>query len=295
VALGCNNFGGRLDVAQTRRVVDAALDSGITFFDTADVYGGLGPWKNHGGSERFLGEALQGRRDRAVVATKFGSHPDPSNPPSGSRADIRELCHASLERLGTDWIDLYYLHVPNASVEISETMGGMLELVQEGKVRAIGCCNVSAKQVAEIDRVVNEAGSVPLAAVQNRYSLLDRDDDAAVLPLCRELGVAYVPYFPLANGLLTGKYVRAQTPPEGTRLAGREIDDETFDRIDALERFATERGHTLLELAICGLASQPGIPTVIAGATKAEQARANAASGSWHLDDSELAALAALA
>jgi aryl-alcohol dehydrogenase-like predicted oxidoreductase len=288
VGLGCNNFGGRLDLEQTRAVVEAALDAGVTHFDTADIYG------NRGGSERILGELLTDRRDQVVLATKFGNDMGDGHPARGSREYVRRAIDASLERLQTDHVDLYYLHVPDPGTPIAETLGALDELVQEGKVRAIGCSNFTAEQLAEADHVARERGTSRFVAVQNHYSLLERGDERDILPRARELGIAYVPYFPLANGLLTGKYRRGEPAPAGARLEGREPGDEVFDRVEALERFAAEQGRTLLELAIAALASQPGIPSVIAGATKPEQVRANAAAGDWQLGTDELDALRAL-
>lgn len=285
VGLGCNNFGGRLDLDATRAVVDAALDVGITFFDTAASYG------NDGGSERFLGEILEGRRERVVLATKFGwaqgrGYGDPEY--------IRDAIDGSLERLRTDYIDLYYLHKPDPETPIAETLVALDELVSSGKVRAIGCSNFTAEQLAEADHVAREHGTARFTVLQNHYSLLERGDDEDVLPLCRELGIAYIPYFPLASGLLTGKYRRGEPAPAGTRLHGREIEDERLARVEALARFAEQRGHSLLDLAISALASTPGIGSVIAGATKPEQARANSAAASWRLEADDLDALAAL-
>ena len=285
VGLGCNNFGRRLGLDEARGVVEAALDAGITFFDTAEVYG------NEGGSERLLGEILEGRRGQVVLATKFAWKADDGG---GSATNVRRAIMGSLERLRTDYVDLYYLHRPDATTRIAETLQALHELVQAGTVRAIGCSNFSADQLSEADRVARELGTTRFTVLQNHYNLLRRDDDAGVLPLCRELGVAYVPYFPLASGLLTGKYRRGELAPEGTRLAGREIDQEQFDRIEALARFAEERGHTLLELAIAALASTPGIGSVIAGATKPEQVRANAGAADWRLGEDDLSALASL-
>ncbi|HEU5263460.1 MAG TPA: aldo/keto reductase [Gaiellaceae bacterium] len=285
VGLGCNNFGGRIDFAATRAVVEAALDSGITFFDTAELYG------NRGGSERFLGEILDGRRDRVVLATKFGwGHERGTN----TAEYIRDAIDGSLERLRTDYVDLYYVHKPDPRTPIAETLGALDALVSVGKVRAIGCSNFSAEQLAEAERVARELGTTRVTVLQNHYNLLERDDDEDVLPLCRVLGIAYVPYFPLASGLLTGKYRRGAPAPVGARLAGREIDDARLARVEALERYAETRGHSLLELAISALASTPGIGSVIAGATKPEQVRANAAAGSWQLGAAELEALAAI-
>ena len=285
VGLGCNNFGGRIDLDATRAVVDAALDVGVTFFDTAETYG------NDGGSERFLGEILEGRRDRVVLATKFGWAQDRG---FGDPSSIRKAIDASLARLHTDHVDLYYLHKPDLETPIAETLGALDKLVSSGKVRAVGCSNFSAEQLADADRVAREQGTARFTVLQNQYSLLERGDDADVLPLCRELGIAYIPYFPLASGLLTGKYRRNEPAPEGTRLAGRQIEDDRFARVEALERFAKERGRTLLELAISALASTPGIASVIAGATKPEQVRANAAAGGWRLNGDERRALAAV-
>ena len=279
VGLGCNNFGGRLDLERTRAVVDAALEAGITFLDTADIYGGSD-------SERFLGEILEGRRDQVVLATKFGMGPD-EGMARGSREYTRHALAASLERLRTDYVDVYYYHQPDDTTPVAETIAAMQELVEEGRVRAIGVSNFSVEQLDEA------VAAGPVAALQNHYNLLERDAEADVLPRCAELGVGFVPYFPLASGLLTGKYRRGEPPPSGTRLSGRSevFSDAAFDRIEALETFARERGHTLLELAIAGLASQPGVASVIAGATTPEQVRANAAAADWELSADDLAAL----
>ena len=273
VGLGCNNFGRRLDLEGTRAVVEAALAEGITFLDTADIYGG-------GNSERFLGEILKGRRDQVVLATKFGMGEDGR----GSRDYVRRAIAASLERLATDYVDLYYYHQPDGVTPIAETISAMLELVDEGTVRAIAVSNFSVEQ---LDEAV-EAG--PVAALQNRYSLVERAAEEDVLPRCRELGVSFIPYFPLSSGLLTGKYRRGQAPPPGSRLESRRdaLSDEAFDRVERLEEFASGRGRTLLELAIAGLASQPAVVSVIAGATSPEQVRENAAAADWELSEGEL-------
>ena len=282
VGLGCNNFGGRIDKQATAAVVDAAAEAGITFLDTADIYGS-------GRSEEFIGELLADRRDRFVVATKFGQ--DAGVPgPGGSPAHLRRAIELSLARLRTDVVDLYYYHRPDGETPLAETLGAMQELVAEGKARWLGLSNVSAGQLVE----ALETG-VTVAAVQNRYSLMHRADDEGVLPLCREHGIGYVPYFPLESGLLSGKYRRGEPAPEGTRLAGRgdSLSDERFDRVEALEAAAADRGRSLLEAAIGGLASIDGIASVIAGATTPAQVRANVAAGSWHAGDDELATLAA--
>jgi aryl-alcohol dehydrogenase-like predicted oxidoreductase len=285
VGLGCNNFGGRIDFDATRLVVDAAIDAGVTFFDTAATYG-------NGDSERFLGRILEGRRDTVVVATKFGWGQEKGD---GSVETARASLERSLERLRTDVVDLYYLHKPDPDTPIADTLGALDELVRDGRVRAIGCSNFSAEQLSEADRVAREGGLGRFTVLQNHYSVIRRDDDEDVLPLCRELGVSYVPYFPLASGLLTGKYRRGEPAPSGTRLAGREIEDERFDRVEACAAFAEEHGRSLHELAICALASTPGVGSIIAGATTPEQVRANAeAASAWRLDRDELAALAAL-
>jgi aryl-alcohol dehydrogenase-like predicted oxidoreductase len=279
VGLGCNNFGRRLDLEGTRAVVEAALAEGINFFDTADTYGG-------GDSERFLGEILKGRRDQVVLATKFGMGEDGR----GSQDYVRRAIAASLERLATGYVDLYYYHQPDGETPIAETIGAMMELVDAGTVRAIGVSNFSVEQ---LDEAV-EAG--PIAALQNRYSLLERAAEKDVLPRCRELGVSFIPYFPLASGLLTGKYQRGEPPPSGSRLESRReaLSDEAFDRVERLEEFASARGRTLLELAIAGLASRPAVVSVIAGATTPEQVRENAAAADWELSEGELDELGGL-
>jgi aryl-alcohol dehydrogenase-like predicted oxidoreductase len=284
VGLGCNNFGGRLDLAATRRVVDAALDAGVNLLDTADIYG------NRGGSERLLGELLQGRRDRVVLATKFGGEMG-DGAVGGAPAYVVQAAEASLRRLQTDHIDLLYHHFPDDATPIADTVGAMSELVGAGKVRAIGVSNVTADALAEA------AATAEIAAVQNEYSLLAREAERELLPACLELGVGFVPYFPLASGFLTGKY-RPGEAAEGSRLGtveeGASVTrraSASFATIERLQRFAEEQGHSLLELAIAGLASRPGVASVIAGATKPEQVRANAAAGDWQLTTGQLAAL----
>jgi aryl-alcohol dehydrogenase-like predicted oxidoreductase len=287
VGLGCNNFGGRLDLERTREVVEAALDAGITFFDTADAYG------NRGGSESFLGEILEGRRDRVVIATKFGWDLG-GDGLRGSPDYVRQAIDASLERLRTDHVDLYYYHRPDGVTPFEETLGAMHELVEAGKARFIGCSNLTAAELREVSEATERLGLTGIVALQNEYSLLRREAEDDVLPLCNELGIGFVPYFPLASGLLTGKYRRGEPPLPGSRLEGRteRLDDATFDRVEALERFAEEHRHTLLELAVSALASKPGVASVIAGATSAEQVRANASAASWRLSEVELTELA---
>jgi aryl-alcohol dehydrogenase-like predicted oxidoreductase len=290
VGLGCNNFGMRVDLDGTRAVVDAALDAGVTLLDTADIYG------RRGGSESFLGEVLEGRRDRVVLATKFGGDMGDGTEARASRDYIRKAIDASLRRLRTDYVDLYQYHTPDHVTPFEETFGALDELVQEGKARYVGHSNLEAAQVEEIDALAREHGWARPVSAQNEYSLLRREAEAELLPECERLGLGVLPYFPLASGLLTGKYRRGAPPPEGTRLAGRDdvLTDEKFDRLEALEAFAVERGLTLLQVAIGGLAAQPAIGSVIAGATKPEQVRANAAAGEWVPTAEDLAALNAL-
>jgi aryl-alcohol dehydrogenase-like predicted oxidoreductase len=287
VGLGCNNFGMRVDLEGTRAVVDAALDAGVTLLDTADVYG------NKGGSETFLGEVLEGRRDRVVLATKFGGDMNDGTQARGSREYIRKAIDASLQRLRTDYIDLYQYHTPDKVTPFAETFGALDEIVREGKVRHVGHSNLSADQVEEVDELAHENGWSRPVSAQNRYSLLHRDPESDLLPVCNRLGVGVLPYFPLASGLLTGKYKRGRPRPEGARLADRDevFDDETFDRLEALETFADERGVALLDVAIGGLLAEPAVGSVISGATKPEQVRANAAAGDWQPGDGDLAAL----
>jgi aryl-alcohol dehydrogenase-like predicted oxidoreductase len=287
VGLGCNNFGRRVDLDGTRAVVDAALDEGVNFLDTADIYG------DAGGSETLLGEVLKGRRDEVVIATKFGMDMGANGPsvrPRGSKAYIREAVDASLRRLQIDVIDLYQYHRPDGETPIEETLGALDELVKAGKVRYIGCSNFSASELDEAAGAARENGFASFVSLQNEYSLLKREIEAEVVPECEQLGVGVLPFFPLASGLLTGKYRRGEDAPEGTRLHGRpEIaDDDTFARLEAGERFARERGVELLDVAIAGLAAQPMVTSVIAGATKPEQVRANAAALRWTPSDADL-------
>ena len=287
VGLGTNNFGGRCDLDQTRTVIDAALDEGITLFDTANIYG-------QGTSESYIGEVLEGRRDQVLLATKFGSkmngEPDV---PRGSREYIHWAAEGSLQRLRTDVIDVYQMHQPDASTPIEETLGALNELVVAGKVRYIGSSNYSVQQIEEAESVARERGFARYVSAQNHYSLVVRATEDEILPTCARLGIGQLPFFPLASGLLTGKYRRGEQATEG-RLAGRDISDEDFDRVGALQRFADERGVSLLDVAIGGLLAMPAVTSVIAGATKPEQVRANVAAGAWEPTPDDLAALLAL-
>jgi aryl-alcohol dehydrogenase-like predicted oxidoreductase len=290
LGLGCNNFGRRVDLAGTRRVVDAALDEGVDFLDTADIYGG------RGASEELLGEALEGRRDRVVLATKFGMDMGDGAEARGSAAYVREAAEASLRRLRTDRIDLYWYHWPDGVTPIAETLEALDELVRAGKVRAIAASNFSAAQLEEADAVAREHGRARFVAVQNEYSLLRREIEREVVPAAQRLGLGVVPYFPLASGLLTGKYRRGEDAPAGTRLGEREevASERDWRAVEALEGFAGERGLSLLEVAIGGLAAQPGVASVIAGATRPEQVAANAQAVRWAPGEDELAALRAV-
>jgi aryl-alcohol dehydrogenase-like predicted oxidoreductase len=290
VGLGCNNFGIRVDLDGTRAVVEAALEVGVSLFDTADVYGGKG------GSESFLGEVLEGRRDRVVLATKFGQDMGDGTEARGSRAYIHKAIDASLQRLRTEVVDLYQYHTPDNVTPFEETFGALDELVQAGKVRYVGHSNLNAAQVEEVDAICRERGFARPVSAQNQYSLLRRDAEEELLPTCDRLGIGVLPFFPLASGLLTGKYRRGQPRPPGTRLSDREgvFTDETFDRLEALEEFALERGLTLLQVAIGGLLAQPAIASVIAGATKPEQVRANVEAAGWEPTADDVAALNSL-
>ena len=286
VGLGCNNFGRRVDLNGTRAVVDAALADGITFFDTADIYG-------RGQSEEFLGQVLEGRREQVVLATKFGMDMGDGRGPRGSPDYIRQAVEASLRRLRTDMIDVYWYHEPDGETPIAQTLEALDELVRAGTVRAIGGSNFDAKQIEEADAVAREHGLTRFAAVQNEYSLLVRDPEPDVLPTCERLGLGFVPYFPLASGLLTGKYRRGAAAPAGSRLSARDriATDAQFDLLEALEQFAHERGVSLTEVAIGALLARPVVSSVIAGATKPDQVRANAAAGRWIPGEDDQAAL----
>jgi aryl-alcohol dehydrogenase-like predicted oxidoreductase len=287
VGLGCNNFGRRCDEEQTRRVVDAALDAGVTFFDTADIYGDTK-------SEEFLGRILQGRRDRVVLATKFGMEVSPDKQ-GADPAYVHRAVRDSLARLQIEHIDLYQLHQPDPSVPIGDTLAALDQLVRDGLVREIGCSNFTAAQQREAADAVAE-GAARFVSVQNELSLLERSDEPDGLAGAHEQGLAYIPYFPLASGVLTGKYRRGEVPPAGTRLATyhETVSDREFDLVDAYTAFAAERGRSLLELAICWLLSLEPVASVITGATSPEQIEANAAASTWRLTQDEMAAIAAI-
>lgn len=292
VGLGCNNFGRRLDATGTDAVVNAAVDAGITLFDTADIYHG-----EHGSSEELLGKALGSRRDEVVIATKFGGDMQGANGPDwgvrGSRRYIRKAVESSLQRLGTDWIDLYQLHFPDPVTPIEETLAALSELVAEGKVRYIGSSQFAAWQVVDADWVAKSAGLEHFISAQNQYSLLERDVEDELAPACEHLGIGILPFFPLAAGLLTGKYKRGEAAPEGSRLATQpeRLARADFDKIEALETFAAERDLTMIDVAIGGLAAQPAVASVIAGATMPEQIEQNVAAGLWDPTAADLAAL----
>lgn len=294
VGLGCNAFGSRIDADRTLAVVRAALDAGITFFDTADTYGSTA-----GESEALLGRALGSDRADVIIATKFGMDTRGANGPDwgvrGSRRYIRKAVEASLRRLGTDWIDLYQMHAPDPRTPIGETLNALDELVAEGKIRYAGSSQFAAWQVTDADWTARTKGTERFISAQNKYSLYDRAAEAELVPACVHLGIGILPYFPLEFGLLTGKYRRGQEAPAGTRLAVQtsRLQTADFDQIEALERFGADRGLTLLQVAIGGLAAQPAVGSVIAGATRPEQVAQNAAAGTWQPTADDLAALAA--
>src|SRR5487761_1454667 len=280
VGLGCNNFGRRLDADGARSVVDAAIEAGVTLLDTAESYGG------NGRSEEILGEVLAGRRDQVVLATKFGGSDvgyGPAAGAKGGRAYIRRAVTESLRRLRTDYIDLYQLHTPDPQTPIEETLAALDELVAEGKVRYIGHSNLSGWQLADAAHVAARSGRTPFVSAQNNWSLLDRAAEAEVVPAARKFGLGVLPYYPLANGLLTGKVRRGQPVPAGSRLAGRVgyVTEAKLDKVEALISWAEEHGVTLLDVAIGGLAALPGCSSVIAGAMTPEQVKANAEAANW--------------
>jgi aryl-alcohol dehydrogenase-like predicted oxidoreductase len=287
VGLGTNNFGRRCDYDQTLAVIDAALDAGVTLFDTADIYG-------QGTSEEYIGRALEGRRDQVVIATKFGSEMDERPEERRGNPDyIKWAVEGSLRRLRTDVIDVYQMHQPDSVTPIVETLGALNDLIVDGKVRWIGSSNFSADQIEAAEEVARGAGFHRFVSAQNHHSLVRRDVEEDVLPVCERFGIGFLPYFPLASGLLSGKYTRGVEATEG-RLAGREIPDEQWDRAEALQAYADERGIALLDVAVGGLLSLPAVTSVIAGATKPEQVRANVAAGAWEPSAADLEALRAL-
>ena len=295
VGLGCNNFGGRIDESATKRVVDAALDAGITLFDTADIYGATK-------SEEFLGRALAGRRDDALIATKFGVAIDDERKGGASAAYIARACDDSLRRLATDRIDLYQLHFPDAATPLEETLGALDALVRAGKVREVGCSNFTPEMIDEAAGISSANGWARFVSVQNEYSLLRRlPEKQGVLDACARHDIAFIPYFPLASGVLSGKYTRGEAPPAGTRLASMPADrqelllsDAVMNRVDALDAWARERGHSLLELAFAWLTAHLVVACVIAGATKPEQVAANASATEWTLTADDLAEIDAV-
>lgn len=295
IGLGCNNFGMRIDQAATTAVVNAALEAGITLFDTADIYGGTQ-------SEVMLGVALGDRRKDIVLATKFaGPLGAGANDRGGSRRYVIRACEASLKRLGTDHIDLYQMHFPDAETPIEETLRALDDLVTSGKVRYIGCSNFSGWQIADADWIARTQGLNRFVSAQNNFSLLERNLEREVVPAAERFGLGILPYFPLASGLLSGKYRRGEGAPEGTRLAAmgaraaQALSDRNFDKVEKLTAWAEARGHTILDLAFAWLLGHPSVPSVIAGATKPEQVAANAATASWKLTPAEVAEVSKLA
>lgn len=294
VGLGCNNFGQRIDEAATAKVVQAALDAGITLFDTADIYGGTR-------SEQFLGKALAGHRDEAVIATKFGAPLGEGK--AGAKPEyVRAACDESLRRLGIDCIDLYQLHMPDQTTPIADTLGALSELVDAGKVRQIGCSNFTSEMIEAAEGSASEKGTARFVSVQNQLNLLNRRGEEDLVDACTKFGLGILPYFPLASGMLTGKYKRGEEAPEGTRLAGmpeerkqRVLNDETFDIVERLEAYAESRGHTMIELAMSWLAGMPAMASVIAGATKPDQVLANAESANWKMTDDERSEISEIA
>ena len=288
VGLGCNNFGARLDLDGTRKVVDKAIELGITLFDTADVYG------NKGGSEEQLGAILGDRRKNIVLATKFGMEMDTPVKKGGSRRYIMAAVEDSLRRLRTDWIDLYQLHQTDLLTPIEETLRALDDLIRQGKVRYIGCSNLAGWRVAEAEWTARAIGTNRFISCQDEYSLLVRDIDRELIPAMQAYGLGLLPYFPLASGLLTGKYDRAKPMPEGARLtsnqrlADRYLNDRNWAKVDQLTQFAKERGHSLLELAFSWLLARPGVASVIAGATRPEQLEQNVKAADWQLSAVDL-------
>jgi aryl-alcohol dehydrogenase-like predicted oxidoreductase len=290
VGLGCNNFGGRIDLAQTRSVIDKAITLGITFFDTADVYGGGGK------SEEFIGATLSDRRKQIVLATKFGMMSDAVPGTRGTRAHILKASEASLKRLKTDWIDVYYMHQPDPQTPVEETLRALDELTKAGKIRHAAASNFSAAQLDEAVATAKRIGVAGFVATQEQYSLLVRGLEREVLPAIERNGLGLVPYFPLASGMLSGKYRKGSPPPAGARLSSGGNDHvltpENWEKMEKLRAFAEGRGHTLLELAMSWLARHPAVASVIAGATRPEQLEANAKAADWALTDADMAEVA---
>ena len=287
IGLGCNNFGMTIDERQSGEVVHAALDAGINFFDTADIYGGTE-------SERFLGKALATRRNDAVIATKFGMRANDEFAGGAKPEYVKRAAEASLRRLNVDRIDLYQLHKPDPSVRIGDTLAALNDLVQAGKIREIGCSNFSVEQLREAEAAV-KAGAAKFVSVQNEYSLLHREPEKDVIPECERLGLAFLPYFPLASGLLSGKYRKGVAAPKGTRMqmpwAASGMTDTRMSAVECLREMADRRGHSMLELAFSWLVRKDVVASVIAGATKPDQVRANAAAANWELSKDDLAAI----
>ncbi len=290
VGLGCNNFGVRCDLETSRGVIFEALDMGINLFDTADIYGGKG------GSETFMGKILKDRRDEVVLASKFGMEMGTGDIALGSRRYIRRAVEASLRRLQTDHLDLYQLHKPDPHTPIEETLSALDDLVRDGKILYIGSSNFSGWQIVQGDYVAKEMGSSRFISAQNLYSLLERDVETEVLPACNEFDIGFLPFFPLASGLLTGKFKRGEQPLQGTRLSSRpeEIEGANFDLIEALEGFAEQRGMKILDLAFAFLLASSEVSSVIAGATSTAQVRANVETQKHVLSDPDLLELRAL-
>ncbi len=295
VGIGCNAFSGRVDQDGVSEILDTAQEVGITLLDTADIYGG-----HPGGSEELLGHALKGRRDEFVVATKFGMDMQGANGEDhgvrGSRRYLRRAVEASLRRLQTDHIDLYQLHAPDPVTPIAETLGALTELVHEGKVRYLGCSNFDGWQVADAAWTSETKDLEPFVSAQNRYSLLDRDVERELVPACEAFGLGVLPYFPLEYGLLTGKYARGADAPTGSRAdldrdRAQWLASADWDRIEALASYAAARDLSILDIAIAGLAAQPMVASVIAGATSGDQVRANAAALRWDPTEADLVEL----
>jgi aryl-alcohol dehydrogenase-like predicted oxidoreductase len=291
LGLGCNNFGRRLDLEKTRTVVDSAIEAGINFFDTADVYG------DRGGSETLLGATLGNRRKDLILATKFGlPMDDEGRLAGGSRRYVLSAVEASLKRLKTEWIDIYYLHRPDPATPIEETLGALDDLTRQGKVRFAGCSNLPGPQLADAMEVARTKKLAPFVAAQDEYNLLTRGIETSLVPVIERLGLALVPYFPLASGLLTGKYRKGQPMPTGTRLSdprfsARFANEQNLEVVERLAAFCAERGRTILELAFGWLLARPYVASVIAGATAPEQVRENADALGWQLTADEITAV----